>query len=86
MTRTFLTLTAAASISATSAFAVTTQEDKALNEALKNDQKAPIADAQYVKSQVSASARSTVATEDGYVFLSKVDTERYDEESAVGKR
>ena len=86
MTRTFLTLTAAASIAATSAFAVTTQEDKALNEALKNGQKAPIADAQYVKSQSGLGPKTSIATEDGYVFLSTVDTERYDEESAVGKR
>ncbi|RFP87377.1 hypothetical protein DZK27_12050 [Rhodobacteraceae bacterium 63075] len=86
MTRTFLTLTAAASIAATSAFAVTTQEDKALNAALKNDQKAPIADAQYVKSQSGLGSRTSIATEDGYVFLSQVDTGRYDEENAVGKR
>ncbi|RFP87378.1 hypothetical protein DZK27_12055 [Rhodobacteraceae bacterium 63075] len=86
MTRTFLTLTAAASIAATSALAVTTPEDKALNAALRNDQVAPIAEAEYVKSQSAASARSSIATEDGYVFLSQVDAGNYDEDSTVGKR
>lgn len=85
MTRTLLTLTAAASIAATSAFAVTTSEDKALNEALRSGEKGPIAESRYVKSQYGTGGRSSIATEDRYVFLSTVDTERYDEENAVGR-